>query len=322
MKLLVVKPTALGDVAQALTVAPLLKQRAAWLAWLVDEDYAPLVKLCPWVDEIITFPRRRLRGSPSAWVRWLASLRRHEFDVALDLQGLARSALMLRAVRADWRVGLRSAREGARLAYNVAVADGQRHAIDRYLAAARLVAGLDAAAPADRPLLAPPPDAVPAGLRAGEYTVLHPYSLWATKLWPWRNYERLAALLPQEQFVLAGQGPFFPASAPNITDCRNRTGLTDLLALLGGSRAVIGTDSGPLHLAAAFGKPLLALFGATDPGKTAPRAPLTVAKILTAGLSCQPCLRRHCQRPAAMECLRVITPEQVAKAWVTLVTKM
>ncbi|MDR2463520.1 MAG: glycosyltransferase family 9 protein [Verrucomicrobiales bacterium] len=320
MKILVVKPTALGDVAQALGVAPVLRRGAGRLAWLVDEDYAPLVKACPAVDEIITFPRRRLGKSPSAWWRWLRSLRRHGFDVALDLQGLARSALMMRAVRADWRVGLRSAREGARLAYNVAVDDCQRRAADRYLAAALLVAGdADGELP-DAPPLAVPSGDLPGSLSAGRYTVLHPYSKWNTKLWPWRHYAELARCLPGEQFVLIGSGAFFPMDEPNVLDLRNRTGLAELLVLLGNARAVISTDSGPLHVAAAFDRPLVALFGATDPSKTAPRA--TRVRTLTVNLPCRPCGRRVCEQPLTMECLRLITPQAVATAWKEIITEM
>jgi ADP-heptose:LPS heptosyltransferase len=323
VRILVVKPTALGDVAQALSVAPILKQwpgRAVHLAWLVDGDYAPLLRLCPWVDEIIIFPRRYLRSqgcSPLAWLRWLSSLRQHEFDLVLDLQGLARSALMSRSVRAKRRVGLQSAREFSRLAYDELVPDVQRHAVDRYLAAARQVMGdTNRGGLNDHSLLAEPQGELPAGLQAGNYTLVHPYSLWETKLWPWRNYEQLAKLLPGEQFVLVGQGGFFPVAAPNVTDLRGGTDLQGLLQLAGKSRAVISTDSGPLHLAAAFDKPLLALFGATDPDKTAPRAQRV--KVLTNDLKCRPCLQRRCAGPRVMECLQGITPEQVAGAWKAL----
>ncbi|MDR1144913.1 MAG: glycosyltransferase family 9 protein [Verrucomicrobiales bacterium] len=316
--MLVIKPTALGDVAQALTVAPVLKSRGGRLTWLVDEDYAPLVTACPWVDELITFPRRRLRAAPAAFARWLLTLRRHKFDLALDLQGLARSALMTRAVRATRRVGLQSGREWSRLAYDEVVADVQTHAADRYLTAALTVTGTASGdAMTDTQLLVRPPDELPAGLRTGGYTVLHPYSRWETKLWPWRNYEQLARLLPEEKFVLVGQGNFFPATAPNLLDLRGQTDLRGLLTLLGAARAVVGTDSGPLHVAAALDRPLVALFGATDPRKTAPRA--RQVKLLTTDLSCRPCLRRHCQRANRMACLRAITPAQVVAAWRSLV---
>jgi len=320
VRILVVKPTALGDVAQALAVAPVLKRwrgHEVHLTWLGDEDYAPLVKLSPWVDEIITFPRRKLRGSPLAFVRWLASLRKHEFDLALDLQGLARSALMMKAVRVKRRVGLWSAREGSRLAYDELVEDSQAHAVDRYLAAARQVTGVNDEISDDASLLTLPPGNLPEGLEPGNYTVLHPYSLWQTKLWPWRNYQKLATALPREKFAVIGHGDFFPLMAPNVIDLRGKTDLSALLAILGNSRAVISTDSGPLHLAAAFDKPLLALFGATDPDKTAPRA--RQMKILTNELPCRPCLRRVCHNEKAMECLQAITVEMVSNEWSALI---
>jgi ADP-heptose:LPS heptosyltransferase len=319
VRILVVKPTALGDVAQALGIAPLLKQgmgETVHVTWLVDEDYAPVVHCSPWVDEIITFPRRRLRrqGSPLAWSGWLSSLKIYEFDVVLDLQGLARSALMTRAVRAKRRIGLQSAREFSWLAYDERVPDSQSHAVDRYVAAARYI---NKNANGETLPLPAPQGVLPDGLQEGRYTVLHPYSLWETKLWPWRNYGELLSLLPNEQFVMVGHGPFFPVKAPNLLDLRNKTDLAQLLLLLGKSRAMISTDSGPLHLAAAFGKPLLALFGATDPGRTAPRSGRVT--VLTVDLDCRPCLRRKCERQQAMECLQTIRPQQVASAWEQLV---
>jgi ADP-heptose:LPS heptosyltransferase len=168
--------------------------------------------------------------------------------------------------------------------------------------------------------LAKPAGELPAGLQEGRYTVLQPYSLWTTKLWAWSNYSALARLLPEEKFVLVGTGAFFPIDEPNVVDLRNRTTLAELLLVLSNARVVVGTDSGPLHLAAAFDTPLLALFGATDPRKTAPRSAHT--NVLTTDLECRPCLRRQCRRQNVMECLQSITPSRVAAAWKEIVTKM
>ena len=321
MKILVVKPTALGDVAQALAVAPILKQApdCSELVWLVDEEYAPLLRLCPWVDRLILFPRRRWRFPRD--IReintWLAALRREHFDLVLDLQGLARSGVMTRVTGAPRRIGLASAREFSSWACNEQVQDRQKHAVDRYLAAAQLAAGsLNAVADAEL-LLRPPAGDLPAGLESGTYTVLHPYSKWETKLWPWQNYEALMQACPEETFVLAGHGPFFPVSAANCIDLRNQTDLTRLLAILGHARVVISTDSGPLHLAAALGRPLVALFGATDPERTGPRG-RTSATVLTTGVSCRPCLSRHCRRNQRMACLVQVDVATVQQAWMNL----
>ena len=316
MKVLVVKPTALGDVAQAVKIVPLLKK---WplcreLVWLVDEDYAPLLEHCAGIDRLIRFPRRRWRNN---WLcpetlSWLGQLREERFDVVLDLQGLARSAVMTMATGAARRVGLKSGREMAFLAYTELVPDGQTHAVDRYLAAAAVLTGESSTEPV-LPALQMGETGLPPGLSAGQYTVLHPYSQWTTKLWNWQNYEILARILPEERFVIVGQGPFFPISAPNIIDLRNRSSLEELLVLIGQSRALISTDSGPLHLAAAFDKPVVAVFGASDPEKTGPHT--AVRRIVTTTLPCRPCLLRKCRYYDCMACMTGITAGEVAAAW-------
>lgn len=316
MKVLVIKPTALGDVAQALAVVPALKVSgcASRLDWVVDEDYLPLMEACPEVDRAIPFPRRRWRGG--GWLRgvpdWVRRLRGDAYDVVLDLQGLARSALMTRAARARRRIGLASAREGARLAYSEIVDDrGISHAVDRYARAVAQILGQDPS-PWFRPFPRPT-GALPETLEAGSYVVLHPYSIWETKFWPWENYSRLGGLLPDVRFVLVGNGPRFPWTAANGLDLRGRTPLDLLLRVLAGARAVVGTDSGPAHLAALFGVPLITLFGATDPARTAPRA--RGAQVLAAaGLPCRPCLSRTCGHSEPMACLRAVSAGEVARA--------
>jgi ADP-heptose:LPS heptosyltransferase len=316
MRILIIKPTAFGDVAQALRVVPALKH-AGWadrIDWVVDEDYRPLVEACPAVDGIIPFPRRRWRRGwhLSEWLTWARSLRRTVYDVVLDLQGLARSAAMTWTARAGRRVGLMSAREGACLAYQERVSDDAYHAVDRYSQAVAYLLG-KSPEPWIRPLPKPAPLAVH-GLASGAYTVLHPYSLWETKLWPWESYGHLAHALPQERFVVIGQGAAFPVLAPNVLDLRGRTPLGDLLPLLAHARAVIGTDSGPAHVAGLFDTPLVTLFGSTDPAKTSPRS--SRAEVLFhSGLHCRPCLARHCVHDQPMACLRGIQVGQVVRAW-------
>jgi len=321
MKLLIVKPTALGDVAHALQAVPQLKSsgKVDHLGWVVDEDYAPLLRLFPEIDEIIPFPRRKWKkrfSLPDIW-RWGRALRARGYDTVLDLQGLARSGLMTWASGAPRRIGLKSAREGAGLAYTEIVDDWQTHAIDRYRAACDHVAGkLDAPdLPGRRGEGVMP---LPLGLKAGEYTVLHPYSLWETKLWPWCNYQLLVEALPDETFVVIGKGEIFPISGPNVIDLRNRTeSLTSLLALLSQARLLISTDSGPAHIATALGCPVICIFGATDPCKTGPKG--RDVEILFKEVECRPCLRRTCQYRIKMACLRSLGVLEVAKTWEKMV---
>ncbi len=307
MRLLVVKPTALGDVAQALRIVPLLKQVIPdlQLHWIVDEAYRPLLQACPEVDQIIDFPRARWsrRWPLGEILAWARQLRNGNYDAALDLQGLARSAFMTLASGAPRRLGLRSARESAHWACNEIIEDTPRHAVDRYRLACETLAG--------RPL----PDSfysLPRSVSASRYFVLHPYTLWATKLWPWAYVQELVDCLSHTEIRVIGKGPWFPLRGHHLTDLRNRTDLPAMLRELSGAAAVISTDSGPAHIAAAYDIPVVALFGASDPAKTAPRGDHIT--VLTSGVPCQPCLQLRCRAQRKMDCMWTLTPEQVAAA--------
>ncbi|MDX6765582.1 MAG: glycosyltransferase family 9 protein [Candidatus Methylacidiphilales bacterium] len=316
MKILVIKPTALGDVAQALKVVPWLKRSgvAHQLDWVVDTDYLPVLEVCPDIDRRIPFPRRAWRGGfrPLEMLAWARGLRGDRYDVVLDLQGLARSALMTRVARAGIRVGLASAREGAKWVYDRRVPDVQTHAVDRYAAAVASIIGPGTAV---TPLtFSRPEKALPMGLEAGGYTVFHPYSLWQTKLWPWESFRKLEQALEGETVVWVGSGPFFPTASARSVDMRGKTPLPDLLALLAGARAVIGTDSGPAHLAALFDVPVITLFGATDPDLTGPVAAKGEC-LVTEGPPCRPCRSRTCNWETPMACLSDLSVERVHSIW-------
>ncbi|MEO0454028.1 MAG: glycosyltransferase family 9 protein [Verrucomicrobiota bacterium] len=272
MKVLVVKPTALGDVAQALLVVPQLKRSGfcQQLDWLVDEDYAPLVESCPEVDEIISFPRARWRRTPrlDQMFFWFRDLAGRGYDLTLDLQGLARSGIMTRMTHANRRVGLSSAREFASFAYTEMVEDYASHAVDRYQQAIEHCIGKPALI---EPIHAQEKIETHPELRGQTYTVLHPYSQHERKMWPWQNFEKLVEAMPEEKFVLIGRGDFFPLLSDRVVDLRNRTDLKSLLEVIAHAKAVVSTDSGPAHMGVALGVPVVGIFGATAPERTAPR---------------------------------------------------
>ena len=314
MRILIIKPTALGDVAQALLVVPALKEvyGCDHLAWVVDKDYQPLVEASPWVDEVIAFPRRRWkeRLRIGELLSWCRQLRKPRFDIVLDLQGLARSGFMTWVTRAKRRIGLVSAREGSRIAYNEVFNDHQGSAIDRYYQAVEYVLGANLGKKRCLYHLEAF-DHIDKELQGGDYLVMHPYSNWQTKLWPWQNYQKLAAELPMQRFVLVGNGPYFHCEARNIIDLRGQTNIFRLMHVLSRAKVVISTDSGPAHVAALYNKPMITLFGATDMTKTAPT--ITFGKVLQSGKKCQPCLNRRCYEQRPMACMADLTVKAVVK---------
>jgi lipopolysaccharide heptosyltransferase I len=316
MKILIIKPSALGDIVQALPVLTGLKRAfpTAEIDWIVNDTLEELLQGHPCLRRTIPYPRKRWTGLhrlPEIY-RWSKRLAAEKYDITLDLQGLLRSGLMTWAANSEHRIGLQSAREGARAFYNEIVDDNALSAAERYLTCLEHL-GV-APQPLDFQLSARVPR--PEGLE-DPYIALHPYSKWRTKLWPWRYYQDLVDSMPGRRFAVVGEGPWFPLSSPGrLLDLRGKLSISQLVAVLDGAQAVLSTDSGPAHIAAALGRPTMVLFGATDWRRTRPIG-LNVS-IHTAGLFCSPCLKRKCWRDTRVECMSQIETAHVSHFLATL----
>jgi lipopolysaccharide heptosyltransferase I len=310
LKILVIKPSALGDIVQALPVLTGLRRHwpEAQIDWIVNDSLREILEGHPCLSRTILYPRRRWNGPhrlPEIG-RWARRLRETQYDLSLDLQGLLRTGLMTFAAKAKRRIGLASAREGAQVFYTECVADTATSAAERYLACLEHL-GI---APEGHDFRLIPRAARPAALDGVEdYIALHPYSRWRTKLWPWRYFQELVDSMPGQRFVVVGEGPWFPLEGPGLVDLRGRLGLDELVTVLAGAQTVLSTDSGPAHIAAALGRPTLVLFGATDWRRTKPAGERVF--IQTAALFCSPCLKRACWRDEPVECMGVLTPGKI-----------
>jgi lipopolysaccharide heptosyltransferase II len=336
VKILVIKPSSLGDVVHALPTVARIRSKFpdASISWLINEELSPLLAGCPLINERIEFKRRQYAQLPSL----LSRLRDARFDLVVDLQGLFRSGLMTWATGAPRRIGRSDAREGARFAYTeiVPVPDSQMpgtipqrvggpspvpaniHAVERYLLIADYLQcptqplsfplGRDnAAVRAVDALLATAP---PSGLIA-----VNPSARWPTKLWGDANFHALLTQLPRDRIVLTGSGSEAAAIAAIAGGCLNlagRTNLMELVELLRRCAVLVTGDSGPMHLAAAVGTPVVAIFGSTDPVLTGPYGSGHV--VLRADVPCSPCLSPRCTNPVTMECMKRVTVEQVRAA--------
>jgi lipopolysaccharide heptosyltransferase I len=309
VKILIIKPSALGDIVQALPVATALRRRypKGEIHWLVFSPFRELLEHHPAINQVVVWERRGW-WRPQKWGslrRQARQLREEHYDLVIDLQGLLRTGLLTWLTQAPRRVGLKSAREGAIYAYNEVVEDYPLAAAERYLEVVRYLGiepalydcGLSPRVPMPQP--APP----------AEYVVIHPYSQWRTKLWPWRYYQQLTRECPELHFLVVGKGPWFPLDGINVTDWRESLTLEQLITVLAGAKAVVSTDSGPGHLAAALGTPVLSLFGATDWRKTKPVGDRVAVE--TYAVFCSPCEKRICQHEPYMECMAGIPPQLV-----------
>jgi lipopolysaccharide heptosyltransferase I len=324
-RILLVKPSALGDVVHALPIAALIKRTwpEARLTWLISRPFAPLLETNPHVDALLPFDRQRGRGwwRHSGNVKRLAGqLRDGHFDLVIDLQGLLRSAWLAWQTRAPVRVGFRYARELAPFFYthHVDVPPGERHAVERYLDVAEAL-GLPRG-PIEFPLPTTPQDeataaALLAPLAGAPYALMLPGTNWPTKRWPAHHAATLAGRLNGEtglRIVLAGAADALePAGVirqanPAALDLVGKTSVRELVCLIRGASLVVSNDSGPMHLAAALGVPLVAPFGPTSPSRTGPyRRDGSVVRL---DLVCSPCFSRHCTHQT---CLQALEPDWV-----------
>jgi heptosyltransferase-1 len=268
-RILVVRLGAMGDIIHTLPAVASLKHSfpGSRLTWVVEPRWAPLLEDNPFVDRRLLFDR----GSGGVLWRTWGELRRERFDFAVDFQGLLKSALVACAARADRIFGYHQshAREPlAALFYSDKIAARSLHAVGRAL---DLAAGAGASTVVQS---FPLPQGQPEGsLPPGPFVLASPLSGWGAKQWPLEYYGQLGAYLRREAgMALVLNGP--PAERQKLSGVPDTvTHFSSIEGLIDATRraiAVVGLDSGPLHLAAALGKPGVALFGPTDPARNGP----------------------------------------------------
>lgn len=320
-RILLVRTSALGDLVHALPVLAAVKRAlpTTEVAWVVDEDLAPLLEGHESLDRVICAPLRRWRRGSSNRARELAAflreLRSFRADVAIDLMGSHKGAVLARLSGAKRRIGARRAdrREPSSAVWiNEPVPVAPGHAVDRSLA---LLAALDvAAAPADFA-----PERLACGRRialGAAYAFLHPGAAWGNKRYPARRWGEVAALVAERLGVevLVGAAPGEEqladeavAASRGAARRHDAPDLERLCGVLRGARLVLAGDTGAVHLAHAFGVPVVAVHGPTDPALHGPYG--APALVVAHRLTCSFC---HQRMGEAKACLLGIAPEEIA----------
>jgi lipopolysaccharide heptosyltransferase I len=306
---LIVRLGALGDVVHAIPVAAALRQAfpAARIDWLVSAKHREILDLVPVIDRrlVINDPSTRSgQAGPSGGRSLLSAigeLRRTKYDVAIDLQGLIKSAVLARSSGAPRVLGFSSryARErAARLFYTDVYDPGRgglydpretRHVVDINLG---LLSVLGITAPARAfPIEAADPDAA-RNARAqagGPYALLNPGAAWPNKRWPPARLAAIATALRARHglrsIVLWGPGEEalaaqVVAGADGAAILSPRTTIADLVALARHATLMVSGDTGPTHIAAALGTPMVGIYGPTRPARNGPLSPddITVSR--------------------------------------------
>jgi lipopolysaccharide heptosyltransferase I len=324
-RIALVKPSALGDIVHALPVLTALRHRfpQSHITWVVNAAYEPLLAGHPDLDATLPFDRGTLRKGMLAAagysLRFAGLLRRRRFDLVVDLQGLLRTGLMTAATGAPRKVGFANAREGAVHFYTerVEVPDADRiHAVERYWRVAEHLGTGDAPKRFVVPLNAVELAAVGRELAPlpRPWLAFAVGSRWVTKCWPPAHFAELAN---RAEATFGGTTLFVGTSEDTAAsrdvartlrgpsrDLTGKTSLPRLAALLSRADAVVGNDTGPLHLAAALGRPCVAPYTCT---RVALHGPFGAAGGgVETSVACGGSYLKQC--PHGMACMADLTP--------------
>jgi len=321
-KILVVKPSSLGDVVHSLPFLNALRScfPRSEIHWVIAKGLEGLLQGNPQIDRLIIINKdvwKRISRAADT-VREVGVLfreiRHERYDLAIDLQGLLRSGLITMASRAPVRIGFAEAREGSRFFYTDKVRGGKdAHAVDRYM---KIAAALGCEE--GRIVFTFPPGGKSIDWRKlldntpGGYVVIVPGARWETKIWPAENFGKIASLMPVPSVVVGSggdagiAGEVVESSQGRAVSVAGRTNLTELIEIMRGAMMTISNDSGPMHIAAALGVPVVAVFGPTSPERTGPYGSSHV--IVKSAAVCSPCFKKRC---ADLRCMKEITPEAV-----------
>lgn len=293
-RILIVRLSAIGDVIHALPIACALREHfpRAFLAWVAEERAATLLTGHEAIDELIALPRGWLKSPRGVW-RLRRRLHDLRFDVVLEAQGLTKAAIVAWISGAPRRIGFGHpwGRELTQWLNNELVDTPGPHMVDRNV---QLLRPLGIVSPKIH-FLVPEHSAdrqiaeqviVQYGLESG-FAIINPGAGWPSKLWPTDRFAEVAGHLGKTWglptlVVWAGEkemqmGLLIAAGSRGHAQIAPRTTLPELAALARRAKMFIGSDTGPLHLAAAVGTPCVGLYGPWPAEKHGPFGPQHIA---------------------------------------------
>jgi lipopolysaccharide heptosyltransferase I len=337
MKILFIKLSAIGDVVQTLPALEAIKKLYpdSKITWVVEEAAAGILEGHPLIDRLLISRRKawmRMLRNPLTASRgigdilgFIRELRNTEYDIAIDFQGLLKSGMLIGLARATRKIGFDKTREFSYLFLNerLPAYDIEKHALLRYLDVARYLGAGDLSPvctlPIEREVSAIRKKIEGMSLKNRPLVAINPVARWETKLWPERGFAELADRLVKEKnaaVIFTGSPEdrgvndrIIALMSETAMNWAGETTLKELAALASLTDLFISTDTGPMHLAAAAGAKVLALFGPTAPWRTGPYGPSNI--VVRTGIVCSPCFQRKCD--VGVRCMEGIKADEVMR---------
>jgi lipopolysaccharide heptosyltransferase I len=295
--ILIIKPSALGDIVLALPALTALRRSfpQARISWLVRPEYAELLRGHPDFNDIILFDRKFLAKSWynakafGALLGLFRRLRKEHFELVIDFQGLFRTGFLAWVTGCRKRFGMAGAREFSHFFYTSRIRQDKStvHLVDYYLKIAVAAGAIKDKVEFKLPADAGAEDAIRKilsgqGVNCDNYTVIVPGAAQPVKRWPIERFAQLADKIAGKfgsSIVATGsQGErqyidtLKATAKSHILNLAGRTSVRELTALLKGASLVVSNDTGPGHIAAATGAPVVMIFGPTNPARVCPYA--------------------------------------------------
>lgn len=343
MNILIVKLSAIGDVIHTFPALTALRRHCpdARIDWLVEETAAELLQGHAALSRSLVWRRKefirllktaRLASAARLLLRLVLELRDTRYDLVIDFQALLKSSVWVFLAKGGRKVGFGPGMEHSEKSHlflneRIPAVSMEVHALDRGLILLKALGVPDMQVLYDLPIgdeESAQQFLAAKGFRTDRPLVaINPVAQWPTKLWTPQRFRELAKRLLKEGFQVVFTGskedqPLIDEMvgdlSPMVMRLDGQTTLKVLAAVYRAATVVVSTDTGPMHLAAAVGTPVVALFGPTAPWRTGPYG--KEHQVLRAGVGCSPCFSRSCKTAELepMACMNRITVDQVAEA--------
>ncbi|MCX8026641.1 MAG: lipopolysaccharide heptosyltransferase I [Thermodesulfovibrionales bacterium] len=324
-KILIVKPSSMGDVIHSLPVLNAINANYpdAEIHWVIAKGLEDLLQTHPMVKKLWVIDKDKWK-KVSAFkhtihdiVSLSRQLQNEHYDVVIDLQGLLRSGLITGLSKAPVRIGFSKGREFSPIFYNIRVkVDKDTHAVTRYMKTLQALGCLYDKIEFPMPLIKPSRMVEDIIKRYTPYYVVIPGARWKTKQWMPERFAEVISRL-DDICLIVGSGAdrqigdtICSLSQGKAVNLAGETTIQSLICLIRHAKGVISNDTGPMHIAAALKKPLVAIFGPTNPLRTGPFS--EGCRVVQTNISCVPCYKKKCER---LTCMKEIKPDMVLDAF-------